>query len=183
MNNELNENVESLIQLENYKDDFKINKSFKQVKTFINSLSNNITNIDIYASIALLRRSELSERGMNIIKGNYSYYGCSFADFVFHYVDYTFDSEIIVSRMQEIEAIVRCLEALKREESKDEIYRKYIGYFNEQDSIDNLYFCSRLNLRQKEFICSELDYIIKDIDCTFTLKLSNDIPNQKSYKY
>lgn len=166
---------------------FKDIESYEQVRERFSSLEEYQDDVDIHtqAAIALLRRPELAERGTKVFgEGKYSYYDFDFATFVYNHLEFTFsfDSDSIVKSMQEVEAIVRCAEAITKGKKKEKVYKKYIGVSKDEDTIDNLYFCSRLNREQKDFVCRELDYLFREDVPFFTNKVWNDTTTEKSNK-
>lgn len=128
-------------------------------------------NIDVLANIALLKRFELSKQGMELFGKTCSCLGQNFEHFIYNYINHAFESDLIVSRTRGVEAIIRCSEALKSGISKEEVYLKYIGYDEDENTLDNIYLCSRLNDREKTFVCSEIDYIFKEDEDIFTRML------------
>jgi len=137
-----------------------------------NQRKNNLNvNIDVLANIALLKRFELSKQGMELFGKTCSYWGQNFEHFVYNFIDNTFESDLIVLRTREVEALIRCSKAIKSGMSKEKVYLKYIGYDGDENTLDNIYLCSRLNNREKNFVCSEIDYIFKEDENIFTRML------------
>lgn len=149
------------------------NQDFLQVKKFMNLVEG--SELDMQASIALLRRDEFVKRIKRVVGEVYSYYGTNCTSFIYSFISSSFDSKFIVESAMEIECIIRCLETMNNKMSKEKVYSKYIGYFRDEDSIDNLYFCSRLNSDQKLFVASELDIMTKEEKMVFTDKVNEDI--------
>ena len=58
---------------------------------------NNLSiNIDELTRIAFLKRLELSKQGMELFVKTCSYYGQDFEHFIYNYIYYTFESDLIV---------------------------------------------------------------------------------------
>lgn len=131
-------------------DKYKTLDSLRETKKFLNGIKwdEESVELDTLAAIALLRRPELAKRGDEV-------FGDKVKDLtidLYNFIDYTFDSELIIYRTMMAEALIRCAEAHNKGMSSEEVYKKYIGLEESEDSLDNLYFNRRLNMDQKQFI-------------------------------
>ncbi len=126
-------------------------------------------------SIAIERQSELCQRGNQLFGNRYSYHECSFEKYFNNYVNSAGSSISILLKTQEMEAIIRCGEAISNGLSKEKVYEKYIGNNQSKDTEENTYFTSRLNQAQKEFVCEELDHIYQDGKNTFSTKFTSEV--------
>ena len=79
------------------------------------------------------------------------------------YINSTLNSNLIVDRTMEIEALIRCVEAHNKGMPSEEVYKKYIGIEESEDSIDNLYFNKRLDTAQKQRIAVNCDAMFSEV--------------------
>lgn len=155
-------------------DKYKTLESLRETKKFLNGIKcylkedEESVELDTLAAIALLRRPELAKRGDEV-------FGDKVKDLtidLYNFIDYTFDSELIIYRTMMAEALIRCAEAHNKGMSSEEVYKKYIGIEESEDSIYNLYFGKRLNISQKQLVAVDYDTEFKET--TFTSMAGDD---------
>ena len=151
-------------------DKYKTLESLREARGFLNGIKGyeNDVELDTLATIALLRRPELAKRGEEAL----GWKNGTFVEVLYNYINFTFDSEAIVFRTMKIEALIRCVEARNKGMSSEEVYKKYIGIEESEDSIYNLYFGKRLNISQKQLVAVDYDTEFKET--TFTSMAGDD---------
>lgn len=155
-------------------DKYKTLESLRETKEFLNGIKGYLkedeesVELDTLAAIALLRRPELAKRGEVAL----GWENGTFVEVLYNYINFTFDSEAIVFRTMKIEALIRCVEARNKGMSSEEVYKKYIGIEESEDSIYNLYFGKRLNISQKQLVAVDYDTEFKET--TFTSMAGDD---------
>lgn len=155
-------------------DKYKTLDSLRETKKFLNGIKGYLkedeesVELDTLAAIALLRRPELAKRGEEAL----GWENGTFVEVLYNYINFTFDSEAIVFRTMKIEALIRCVEARNKGMSSEEVYKKYIGIEESEDSIYNLYFGKRLNISQKQLVAVDYDTEFKET--TFTSMAMED---------
>ena len=169
-------------------DKYKTLESLRETKKFLNGIKGYLkedeesVELDTLATIALLRRPELAKRGEEAFGEKNS----NFTRELYNYINFTFDSEAIVSRTMEIEALIRCAEAHNKGMTSEEIYKKHLGLEESENSVDNLYFGKRLNIDQKKFVAFNYDYIFSDVQFLLTygkdFKYINELQVKKNTK-
>ena len=153
-------------------DKYKTLESLRETKEFLNGIKGYLkedeesVELDTLAAIALLRRPELAKRGEEAL-GNEN-----FANYLSVYINSTLNSNLIVDRTMEIEALIRCVEAHNKGMPSEEVYKKYIGIEESEDSIDNLYFNKRLDTAQKQRIAVNCDAMFSEV--IFSLMAGED---------
>ncbi len=153
-------------------DKYKTLESLRETKKFLNGIKGYLKEdeesvvLDTLAAIALLRRPELAKRGEEAL-GNEN-----FANYLSVYINSTLNSNLIVDRTMEIEALIRCVEAHNKGMPSEEVYKKYIGIEESEDSIDNLYFNKRLDTAQKQRIAVNCDAMFSEV--IFSLMAGED---------
>lgn len=153
-------------------DKYKTLESLRETKEFLNGIKGYLkedeesVELDTLATIALLRRPELAKRGEEAL-GNEN-----FANYLSVYINSTLNSNLIVDRTMEIEALIRCVEAHNKGMPSEEVYKKYIGIEESEDSIDNLYFNKRLDTAQKQRIAVNCDAMFSEV--IFSLMAGED---------
>lgn len=151
-------------------DKYKTLESLREARGFLNGIKGyeNDVELDTLAAIALLRRPELAKRGEEAL----GWKNGTFVEVLYNYINFTFGSEAIVFRTMKIEALIRCVEARNKGMSSEEVYKKYIGIEESEDSIYNLYFGKRLNISQKQLVAVDYDTEFKET--TFTSMAGDD---------
>lgn len=153
-------------------DKYKTLELLRETKKFLNGIKGYLkedeesVELDTLATIALLRRPELAKRGEEAL-GNEN-----FANYLSVYINSTLNSNLIVDRTMEIEALIRCVEAHNKGMPSEEVYKKYIGIEESEDSIDNLYFNKRLDTAQKQRIAVNCDAMFSEV--IFSLMAGED---------
>ena len=153
-------------------DKYKTLESLRETKKFLNGIKGYLkedlesVELDTLATIALLRRPELAKRGEEAL-GNEN-----FANYLSVYINSTLNSNLIVDRTMEIEALIRCVEVHNKGMPSKEVYKKYIGIEESEDSIDNLYFNKRLDTAQKQRIAVNCDAMFSEV--IFSLMAGED---------
>lgn len=72
----------------------------------------------------------------------------------------------------EAEALIRCAEAHNKGMASEEVYKKYIGIEESEDSLDNLYLNKRLDTAQKQRIAVNCDAMFSEV--IFSLMAGED---------
>ena len=151
-------------------DKYKTLESLRDARGFLNGIKGYETDVelDTLAAIALLRRPELAKRGDEALGDKLK----DFTGYLYNIINSTFGSELIVERTMEAEALIRCAEAHNKGMASEEVYKKYIGIEESEDSLDNLYLNKRLDTAQKQRIAVNCDAMFSEV--IFSLMAGED---------
>lgn len=93
--------------------------SLREARGFLNGIKGYETDVelDTFATIALLRRSELAKRGEGALGDKYKY----FTGYLYNVIDFSLSSELIVEIAMETKTLICCVGAHNKGMSSEEV--------------------------------------------------------------